>query len=98
MIRITYQKRNGDIIERDITGFTTHRVGEVTSMGWKIIDIKHKYKGKYYSLNKYDKIVQRQWNIEKKLIDLKRKIYTIFKEISNLIVIIFLFKYFKDVI
>ncbi len=50
---VVYQKKNGDIIERKRTTFPEHHIGEYTSMGWKILDIKYEYKNKYYSTEEY---------------------------------------------
>ena len=52
---VIYQKKNGDIIERKRATFPEHQIGEYTSMGWKILDIKHEYKNKYYSSTKSKK-------------------------------------------
>ena len=45
---ITYQKENGDIFYKP--GKTTYgkRVGDETSMGWKVLDIHYKYGDNYY--------------------------------------------------
>ena len=57
MIQMTYQKRNGGIIQRTISGISPYRVGDTNSYGWTVVSIKHLYKGKWYSINEYDKLV-----------------------------------------
>lgn len=52
---ITYQKRNGDIFIRPYD-FTLRRIGDATSMGWKIIDIHYYYEGNYYCMQDYTRI------------------------------------------
>ena len=51
MYLITYQKRNGDIFCRIRNSIPYHTSGNTTSMGWKIIDIKYRFKNNFYDLN-----------------------------------------------
>jgi len=60
MIQVTYQKRNGDIIQRIRNTVVPYRIGETTSMGWKVINIQIKYNNKLYSQLEYHKIVQKR--------------------------------------
>lgn len=46
---ITFQKKNGDIIMRPRLDKFGLKIGDVTSMGWKVIDIHYQYEdGNYY--------------------------------------------------
>lgn len=51
--KIIYQKQNGDIFERNRTTLPTQRIGEYTSMGWKILDIKYYCQYKWYTTDEY---------------------------------------------
>lgn len=51
---ITFQKENGDIIMRP--RFSTYglKIGDETSMGWKVLDIHYQYyDGNYYHKDDY---------------------------------------------
>lgn len=54
---ITYQKSNGEIFIRPYNYTSWRKVGEETSMGWKILDIHYKHKGNFYCYNDYLKIL-----------------------------------------
>ena len=56
MYLIFYQKRNGDVICRVRNTIPQYGIGKETSMGWKIIDIKQKFKSSYYSFSEYNKL------------------------------------------
>lgn len=55
---ITYQKSNGDIFYRPSKSIYGKRVGDETSMGWKVLDINYNYGDNYYCYNDYCKIIQ----------------------------------------
>ena len=60
---ITYQKSNGEIFIRpyDRSAFSIgKRVGDESSMGWKILDIHYKYKDNYYCFNDFMKIFEKE--------------------------------------
>lgn len=48
--KVIYQKANGETFERIRKTLPPTRIGEETSMGWKILDIKLYCKYKWYSL------------------------------------------------
>lgn len=98
MIRITYQKRNGEIIDRDISGMCLHKIGEETSMGWKVIDIKHMYKGKYYPSHEYDNLINRDWNRIKMFSSLKRRFKSLYTDTTFLLFLFILLKEIRYVI
>ena len=49
---VIYQKSSGELIYRTRTSRPNYKVGDRTSMGWKVIDIKNMYKGNI--LKSYD--------------------------------------------
>lgn len=68
MVQVTYQKNDGCIIKRLRNTMLPYKVGETTSMGWKVLNIEYKYKDKYYSAYKYNVLIQKnkQATIKKK--------------------------------
>lgn len=60
---VTYQKSNGELFIRpyDCSAFALgKKVGDETSMGWKIVDIHYKYKDNFYCYSDYMKILDRE--------------------------------------
>lgn len=49
LYKIIYQKSNGVVFERIRNTLPLQKIGEETSMGWKIVDILYHYKDKWYS-------------------------------------------------
>ena len=56
---ITYQKENGDIFFRPCKISYGRRIGDETSMGWKVLDIHYKYGNNYYCYNDFYKIIRK---------------------------------------
>jgi len=52
---ITYKKANGELIKR-IRNTVPVGIGKETSMGWKVVDIKHVYNNKIYESHDYYKM------------------------------------------
>lgn len=59
MMQITYQKDNGCIFQRYRSTTLPYKIGETTSMGWKVLNIEYEYKNKYYPEYKYNMLVQK---------------------------------------
>lgn len=80
MVQITYQKRNGCIIQRIRSTVLPYKIGDTTSMGWKVLNIEYEYKNKFYSEYKYSLLLhkERQMCIKRKL---ARELYV--KELKN---------------
>ena len=57
---ITYQKANGDIFYRPSQSMYGKKVGDETSMGWKILDIHYKYGDNYYCYRDFYKIAKKE--------------------------------------
>lgn len=64
---ITYQKNNGDIIFRPRISDGGLKIGNETSMGWKVINIHYEYNGNYYVYSDYMKIIRKNLIEQKKL-------------------------------
>ena len=55
---ITYQKTNGDIILRPRKSIYNLKVGDETSMGWKVLNIHYNYDGNFYTYLDYCRVVR----------------------------------------
>lgn len=56
MVQITYQKNDGCIFHRYRKTDVPYKIGETTSMGWKVLNIEYEYKNKYYPEYEYNKL------------------------------------------
>ena len=59
MMQITYQKSNGCIIKRLRNTTLPYKIGEMTSMGWKVLNIEYEYKNNFYPEYKYNMLMQK---------------------------------------
>lgn len=91
MIQMTYQKSNGDIILREVL-YSRFKIGETTSMGWKVVDIKYKYKGKYYSRSEYDRLLDKEMKKDKQIMFIKRHLKQLFQELKDCMFLLVFFK------
>lgn len=57
MMQITYQKRNGCIIQKYRKTMLPYKIGDETSMGWKVLNIEYEYKNKYYPEYEYSMMI-----------------------------------------
>lgn len=72
-MQITYQKRDGKIIQRLRNTMLPYKIGEITSMGWKVLNIEYEYNNKYYPEYEYNKIIYKNklsFNKRKRVIEL----------------------------
>lgn len=60
---IIYQKNDGIIFVRTYKYDYGRKVGDETSMGWKILNVLYEYEGNYYQHDKYIRIIRK--NTEK---------------------------------
>lgn len=51
---VIYQQRNGNLLYRACKTSPKYEVGQQTSMGWKVVDIKRLHNGKCYSRFEYN--------------------------------------------
>ena len=91
---ITYQKKNGVIFNRIRNTYTSYRVGDITSMGWKILDIKYKYKDKYYNYDEYSKLIDKAFNKERQKREMIHNIKKFIINVNQLVNFFILFKLF----
>lgn len=91
MFLVIYQKSNGEILERKRNTFPNYAIGEYTSMGWLVLDIRYKYKNKYYTSSDYYKIKckRKKYNFRSLRLFLKKYATTI---LLIIIIILYLFK------
>lgn len=60
VVQITYQKANGCVIQRLRNTMLPYKVGDTTSMGWKVLNIEYEYNNKFYSEYEYNTLVQKK--------------------------------------
>lgn len=59
-MKVTYQKRDGSILERYRNTTPPYRIGDYTSMGWKLLNIEYCYKDKLYTEIEYYKMIEKR--------------------------------------
>ena len=59
MIQITYQKRDGSIMQRFRKTILPYKIGDITSMGWKVLNIEYEYNDKYYTYYEYNMLIHK---------------------------------------
>ena len=65
-MQITYQKNNGCIIQRQRNTALPYKIGETTSMGWKVLNIEYEFNNKFYPEYKYNILIHKSKQIKKK--------------------------------
>lgn len=55
-----YKKGNGTLIYRTSKTKPIYNIGQTTSMGWLVLDIKRLYKGKLLSFSEYDSVIMKR--------------------------------------
>ena len=85
---VIYQKSSGELIYRTRTSRPNYKIGDRTSMGWKVIDIKNMYKGNTYTSYDYRHQIARK-SLLNKLKNFINDIHTkeFFNTISNYLAI-----------
>jgi len=73
VLQITYQKRNGIVFKRLRDTTPPYRVGEETSMGWKVLKIEYEYNNKFYPSYEYYRLIDKHKQKIIKRIQLKKK-------------------------
>lgn len=59
---VIYKKYNGDLLYRTNKNKPNYKIGQKTSMGWEVVDIKRMYKGNTYSINEFDNMLTRKYS------------------------------------
>ncbi len=60
MMQITYQKGDGSVIQRLRNTVLPYKIGETTSMGWKVLNIEYEYNNKFYSEYDYTSLINKK--------------------------------------
>lgn len=92
---ITYKKRNGEVFQRIRNTYPGYRVGDVTSMGWTVLDIQYKWKNKYYTSTEYDKLINKSIKQEQKIRRIKKLILQIYHNLSYTLILLILLRTFE---
>ena len=95
MIQVTYQKRDGDIIHRLRNTILPYKVGDTTSMGWKVLNIEYEYKNKYYPEYEYNVLIAKNRKRYVKIRETKDKILNEFKTLLYYFIVIIMYHYIK---
>lgn len=56
-MQITYQKKDGCIIQKIRNTMLPYKIGDTTSMGWKVLNIEYEYNNQYYPEYKYHMLI-----------------------------------------
>lgn len=59
MMQITYQKNNGCIFQRYRSTELPYKIGDITSMGWKVLNVEYEYNNRYYTQSEFNKLVHK---------------------------------------
>lgn len=74
MVQTTYQKKNGELINKFTYINSAYKIGQTNGFGWKVVDIKYKFKDKYYPSYEYDNLVMKRNQRDAKINKIKRDI------------------------
>lgn len=55
---IVYQKNNGKIFVRTYNQDRGKKIGDETSMGWKVLNVLYEFDGNYYQYHKYMRLLR----------------------------------------
>ena len=95
MMQVTYQKSDGSIIKRLRNTTLPYKIGDITSMGWKVLNIEYKYNNKFYPEYQYNILIQKnkqQFNKRKQTIELCTKEFKTFLYYFIVIILINILK------
>lgn len=98
MVQTTYQKKNGELVNK-ITYFRgQYKVGEENGFGWKVVDIKYKFKDNFYPMYEYDRLIQKQWKREDTIDEIKKKFKKIYIFFVNFLGYMILYKILEFIV
>lgn len=86
MYQITYKKRNGELFNR-IRNTLPGYIGDETSMGWEIVDIKYSYNNNFYSFLEYKHLMRKA----SKYNNVRRIVRLFFKKYATTILLLIIF-------
>lgn len=95
MIQVTYQKRDGDVIHRPRNTILPYKVGDTTSMGWKVLNIEYEYKNKYYPEYEYNVLIAKNRKRYVKIRETRDRILKEFKTLLYYFIVIIMYHYIK---
>lgn len=98
MIRVTYTKKDGEMIQRTIGGYSPYRIGDVNSYGWKVTDIKYLYEKKWLSGREYDRIMNKRFHKSQMKIKIERKFRELYNHLSHIIVLLVLLRVYELIV
>lgn len=93
---LTYQKKNGDLVEKIVNVSTQFKMGDHNGFGWKLIDKKFYYKKNVWlPEQEYDRLVERDWKRARFIYKFKIKFKKVIKEIFRTILAIIVYRIAK---
>ena len=95
MIRVTYTKKDGELIQRTIRGYSPYRIGDVNSYGWKVTEIKYLYNNKWLSSRDYDRVMNKRYCRSNLRLRIERKFRELYNNVSYIIVLIVLLRVYE---
>ena len=98
MVQTTYQKKNGELVNK-ITYFRgQYKIGEENGFGWKVVDIKCKFKDNFYPMYEYDRLIQKHWKREDTIDEIKKKFKKIYVFFVNFLGYMILYKILEFIV
>lgn len=58
-MQITYRKNDGTIIQKYRKTVLPYNIGDMTSMGWIVLNIEYEYNNKFYPEYKYNILIEK---------------------------------------
>lgn len=92
MVKVTWQKKNGEIIERNERYIAFYKIGQENAWGWKVINIQKLYKNKYIPADEYDRLVERKWRIERKIKNFINTFLKLYRELGYTLILIIIIR------
>jgi len=95
VIQMIYQKANGQLVFRIRTTIPPYKIGDRTSMGWIVKDIRYKYKDKFLTRHDFDVAIDNDWKKDKKKKQIKENLLNLYKYIVYSTSLLLLFRLFE---
>ena len=96
LILMVYEKANGQIIKRRRSTLAPYKIGDTTSMGWKVIDILYLYDdNKYYPKYEYDRLVDKAFKKRQRFNKSLKIFANVCKQFRNCLTLLVLFRVFE---
>lgn len=98
MVKTTYQKKNGEFIDKITCFNSTYKTGETNGYGWKVIDVKYLYNNKYRSLDEYYKLLDKSFEKDKRIMQFKKNFINLYNTINHVLGFLILFKVLENMV